>query len=123
MTDKDLSTEITMSEYDVREQAHRHDLERRQTDGKWRTEQAKYSNREARQETVRWVGISLVVVLLILGIATIIWRANAGPDDDAAREQQREETCVANGGGWVPQDLLATSSSGICVYPGERASE
>lgn len=118
-----MTDEITMSEYDVREQAHRHDLERREADGKWSTERAKYQHKEARQETFKYVGVAAVVASLIFGVVFLIWKAETGPDEGAAREQQREETCVANGGGWVPEDLLATASHGLCVYPGERASE
>lgn len=121
MTDDSLNTEITMSEFDVREQKHRHKMESEQAYAASQVERAKYEHKTARQETFKVVGVAAVVASLIFGVVFLIWRAETGPDEGAAREQQREEKCVGSGGGWVPESLLATSSVGICVYPGERA--
>lgn len=117
----DLNTEITMSEYDVREQQHRHKMESEKAYATSQVERAKYEHKTARQNTIKVVGVAAVAASLIFGVVFLIWKAESGPDEGAAREQQREEACVTNGGGWVPEDLLATASHGLCVYPGERA--
>jgi len=125
-------TGLSISEYDAREQEHRHKLEIKQAEekaivkqeiakGEWHVAQAKYQHKEARQETLKYVGVAFAFVILFLGIATIIFLATSGPDEGAAREQEREAACVANGGGWVPEDLLVQTGQGMCVYPGERA--
>jgi hypothetical protein len=113
---------VTMEEYDLREQAHRHRMEQEKAKGDWQADVAKSHHRQARQETLKVVGIAFAGVILVLGLAGIIFLATSGPNEGAAREQEREDACIANGGGWVPNDLLATANVGLCVYPGERAS-
>lgn len=78
--------------------------------------------RRERHETFRTAIVTSGVTLAVLGvIAAVTWAVirPEGPDSKGQREERREQTCVANGGGWVPESLLATSNVGLCVYPGE----
>jgi hypothetical protein len=116
------SERLSIDEYDAREQKHRHDMEKQKAHGASQVEIARARHKEERQRTVRFIGLGVVAASLIFGGIFLIVQANTGPNEGAAREQQREESCIANGGGWVPDDLLLNASEGMCVYPGKRAS-
>jgi hypothetical protein len=109
---------------DFREQAHRHEMERVRLQELEQTKRAKYQHRTRRQDTVKVVGLSVVAVLAAgMVLAFITYWAMGGPPapDGLSENERRENACIANGGGWVPDDLLASSSQGICVYPGKSA--
>ncbi len=128
MTDKQpaydpYEAEMTYVEkLDFREQAHRHEMERLRVSEAEQTKRAKYRLREERQDTYRWLGIGFFVLVLLLAVIAWIYFSTAGdPNPQPDQEDQREQACVQNGGGWVPKDLLDMSDHGLCVYPGQKA--
>ena len=120
--EKSLEEGMTYVEkLDFREQAHRHELERIRVQEAEETKRAKYKNAERRQETLTAWGIGFFVAAVIIAISYFIYAGVTGPDNGKSIEQEREQACVESGGGWVPEDLLATSGQGLCVYPGKTA--
>ena len=69
---------------------------------------------------------ALLVMLAIVGGLTYGCTQPADPNNPDRNkdqiEQIREESCIESGGGWLPEDLVATGDDGVCVYPGERKS-
>jgi len=124
-TPADLEAGMTYVEkLDFREQAHRHDLERLKLTEVEATKRARYRRSEERQETMRWVGLFVCVAAAVLGIAFFIWQGTSGPESKVpGKDERREQACVVNGGGWVPDDMLASSSDGLCVFPGETSGQ
>lgn len=104
---------------DFREQAHRHELERLREQEAEQTKRAKYKLREARQETYQIFVIGFFIVVVLLAVIAWIYFSTAGnPHKSPDSEVQREQNCIADGGGFVPKDLLASSNHGMCVFPG-----
>lgn len=65
----------------------------------------------------------MLVLLAIIGGMTYGCTLPPDPLDKSGKEieQQREQTCIEAGGGWVPADMTTgTDETGMCVFPGER---
>jgi hypothetical protein len=106
---------------DFRDQAHKHEMERLRLQEAEATKREKYKNAQRRQDTLMAWGISFFVAAAVIAISWLIYKGVTGPDDGRSIEQEREQSCVESGGGWVPKDLLDVSDSGLCVYPGKSA--
>lgn len=115
--------ETAIEAFDRREQEHKHAMEAARLHEIEETKRAKIRRSVDRQETYQMIGVGILIVTLILGIAYAIYRGSARDDgpDGITSEERREQACVAAGGGWVPEDLLAQGSHGICVFPGKSA--
>lgn len=84
---------------------------------------AREMRKQERTKVLLYVGIAFVVAVVILGIVTAIYFGTTDGEGKGAVEQKREQTCIENGGGWVPEGLLSDyADAGLCVYPGERVS-
>lgn len=109
---------------DFRRQEHEQEMERTKLRELEESRRAKYRRSEARQETVRHVGLAIVAVLavgMILAFITYWTMGGPPPPDGLSENERREIACVENGGGWVPEDLLTSSGKGLCIYPGKTA--
>lgn len=78
--------------------------------------------RVRRSETLRGTGVGLAVLSVLAGIGWLIWNGTSGPSGTPS-ENDREQACYDNGGGWVPEDLLSSASEGLCVYPPGRGED
>lgn len=118
-----MTGELSLDEYDRREQKHRHDLEIRQAQVDRDIAVARENRKATTRRAFGYVGVALVAAGCVVSIALIIHKATSGPDENKNREQEREQACVENGGGYVPESLLRdTASQGVCVYPGRKVS-
>lgn len=119
MTDKDKSFETW-----VEPETHEQKMERLQLAEEHQTKRAKFELREARQETWQIVGVAFAVAVVIIAIIGAIYLGTSGPESGPSHqeiEDQREQSCIERGGGWVPDDLLIEGDNGICIYPGRVA--
>ena len=111
-----------IEEMDFAEMKHRQAIEAQQLKEDNETKRAKYALREARQETYQIIGIAFFVAAVLIAIILAFWNPWAPPEPEKPdTETQRETTCIENGGGWVPDDLIVQGDSGLCVYPGKQA--
>lgn len=121
MSNEDMSLPRThIEEMDFAEMKHRQELEAQRVKEDGETKRAKYRLREARQETYQFIGIGFLVAAVIITVILAFWNPWAPPSPpEPDTETQREITCVQNGGGFVPDDLIVQGDSGLCVYPGK----
>lgn len=122
-----MTTDKNPFETYVAPETHEQKMERLRLAEEHQTKRAKYSLREERQKTYVFVAGCFFAALAFLGVvAAIYFGTTGGPDgvDKNIIERDREKECLANGGGWVPRDMLATEADheGLCVYPGKRVS-
>ena len=105
---------------DFREQEHRHAMELQVAKEAAETKRAKLRRSEARQDTLKWVGIAALAAAAFVALVYFIWLGTSGPEPTLPTSEERRETaCIESGGGWVPEDLLEdTAEHGICVHPG-----
>ena len=123
MSNDDMKLPRThIEEMDFAEMKHRQAAEMEQIKQDGETERSKNNLRKARQETYQVVGIAFFVAVVLVAIVLAFWNPWAPPEPDKPdTETQREATCIENGGGWVPDDLIGQGDSGLCVYPGKQA--
>lgn len=72
------------------------------------TAQAASRVRVARWQVIGWWGGSLVCAVFAIGLAWIIWQANAGPSAVEKQEHDQQMECTEAGG---------SSVSGDCIMP------
>ena len=95
------------------------------------TKRAKLAARESTKEMLIYIGgfLAAAAVLVTLGL---VWWTDLGENptqepkvSDAQVEQQREERCIDTGGGWLPKNTFSGSypDSGMCIYPGQTATD
>ncbi len=83
-----------------------------------KTKRSRYELRRARQETWRFAAGCLAAVAGLSAVTAAIYFGTTGPEDTSPTSEERRETaCTEGGGGWVPEDLLASTDQGMCVYP------
>jgi hypothetical protein len=93
-------------------------MEKIKQDGE--TKRAKLRASEARQETYKVVAVGFFIAALLITIVLAFWNPWAPPDPpEEDKEYLREQACVANGGGWVPDEMFYDKDKGLCVYPGK----
>ncbi len=121
MSNEDMALPRThIEEMDFAEMKHRQALEAQQIKEDGETKRAKYRLREARQETYQWIGIGFLIAAVLITIILAFWNPWAPPEPpEKDTEYLRETTCVTNGGGWVPAEVLYNQEKGMCVYPGK----
>lgn len=123
-TDNMEFPETHIERMDREEMSHRHRLELEKTANDRDVKISKNKLREARQDTWQIIGVGVLVAAVIISIVLAIGHYSGGGPDEGRREQQREQACLASGGGWVPKDLLVSGTDqGMCVHPGEKVKE
>lgn len=103
---------------------HKHQIELSRMAEVEETKRAKIARSAERQDTYQIIGIASAIAIVIIVIVFAVWNplSDAPRVSDEEVEQQRELTCIENGGGWVPKGLLDRSNAGICVFPGKKAT-
>lgn len=123
MADTNIEEGMTYVEkLGFRDQQHRFEMEKIKAQEAEATKRAKYNLREARQETYQVIGAGILIAAVLLGIIFAIYKGTRpGPhSDDPAPvtvEERREQSCMAEGGTWVPASVIV-GSQGMCVMPG-----
>lgn len=112
-----------IEEMDFAEMKHRQAKELAQIDQDGQSKRARLRVSEARQQTWQIVSVGFFLAAVSITIVLVFWNPwappkPAGPDNEGLREI----ACVENGGGFVPEDLLAVGSRGLCVYPGKKVT-
>lgn len=118
------SAEEKFLEYDLREQAHKHEMEKEKQQLISQVDREKWRTRSARQETYKTVGTAVCVAAVIVAICYFIYqgtRPAPGELNDKQIEQQREQTCMDHGGTWIPSGVL-TGEDPMCVLPGQKVT-
>jgi hypothetical protein len=105
---------------DFREQAFRQKLELEKEQTRRVIAQAKEGKAESRHQVYIYVGISLLVVTLILGVIFFIYKGTRpGPySNEPGVGERRETACMNQGGTWLPSGLVV-GEEGVCVLPGK----
>lgn len=74
------------------------------------------------------IGIFAGLLLALALVGGFTYGCTLPPDpnnpekDKSQIEQQREQDCIAAGGGWVPEDIVVSGDDGLCVLPPSRES-
>jgi hypothetical protein len=101
---------FTLSDYDMAEQRHRHEEDRRR--------------HERRMEALRRAGYSAVALSLagaLVGVSWVVWQGVRGPSASEQLEQDARVACLREGGQWVPgayDDAANARGEGLCVVGG-----
>ena len=124
---QDFQTPVTVDVFDQRAQQHEFELRRAEADARSRVAtaeaEAKAQRTEARMVALQYFIVCLFIASILFGVGLWIWSATNDPEPGGmSKDERRETACVNNGGGWVPEALLARSSDGLCVYPGKSAA-
>lgn len=105
-------------------QAQAAELEKTRVVQENETKRAKLAARKDTKEFLAIVAGVLAAAVVAVTLC-LVWFTDIGDDpnrppkmSDAQIEQQREQKCIDTGGGWVPDDLIVSGDSGLCVYPG-----
>lgn len=102
---------------------HEKELERIKSD-----RDVKVAKERRKEERAPYLlgSIAAVCIATVLGLCIYGWWIDeepVTPEQFSTSEAGREQRCIENGGGWVPEDILANSSKGMCVFPGQKVSE
>lgn len=84
---------------------------------------AKERRKSARSGTWLGIGVAFAAAAVMIACVYAWWidEEPVTPDNFITSEAGREARCLDNGGGWVPDDLIVSGDSGLCVYPGRQA--
>lgn len=103
---------------------HKHQMELHKMQEIEETKREKIRRSANRQDTYQTIGVAAATASVLIVIVLAFWNpwSDSPKISDKEVEHQREVACVDGGGGWVPRDILETSKSGICIFPGKTAT-
>lgn len=107
---------------DLEEMRHRQAKELAEINAKRDIAVAKEERKAERSEMWMAIGIAAAVAGVLFSLIYAWWIDvdPKSPEDFKTTEAGREQACIERGGGWVPEDLLASSNNGLCVFPGKQ---